>query len=66
MCTLINNAKERKALPSQEEVEGFELSEEDYIGLFRYMVQNKELPELEMYHVDTWQDEDFLPTKKYF
>ncbi len=62
VCTLINNAKERKGapLPSREEVDGFDLQQGDYVDYFRYMVQHSELPEPELYDVDTWEEEDFL------
>ncbi len=39
--TLVKNARDRKALPSREEVEDFELLTRDYVDLFQVMVQNK-------------------------
>ncbi len=51
--TLIKNARDREALPSKEEVEGFELLTGDYVNLFQLMVKANELPDSDMYDVDT-------------
>ncbi len=64
--TLIKNARDRKALPSKEEVEGFKLLTGDYVDLFQLMVQDNELPDSDMYKVDTWEDEDFLDRPNVF
>ncbi len=44
--------------------EGFELITGDYVDLFRLMVRANELPDADMYAIDTWEEEDFLDRPK--